>query len=187
MIMDFVNEKIFVASLSVIGALLTAFITSRFRPRAVIQYSVKHAFSFFIKRETGGFIIHTKSILIMNTGKGSAKDIEVIFAYPPEQCKIWPPCDYEMVENAEKFFIIKVRRMTKKSNVSIEILHSIGDPPNVVAVTHEDGKGREIALNIQPMYTKPVFITVLSLMFLGVVMAFYFVINTIMYLRSFSI
>lgn len=89
-----------------------------------------------------------------------------------------------MIQNSEKFFIIKIKRMTKKSNVLVEMLHSIGDTPEVVAVTHEDGKAKEISLNIQPMYNKLTFMSVLFLMFLGVVMVFYIIINFAFYLRS---
>ncbi|WP_455176908.1 hypothetical protein [Azospirillum melinis] len=184
-----IQKELIVAMLSFASSIIVGLIVPRLQPKASIRYSVKHAFNFFVEAANNNqsFIVQTRSVLITNNGRGTAKDVEIVLAFRPDMFKVWPPCFYASGINDENYFFIKIPRMTNKTSHSLEILQIRNnekniDPPNVISVTHEGGSAQPIEVQAQPIITKRVRYIALFLMFLGAAFCFYAVYSTGIYL-----
>lgn len=180
--MEDFQQKLIIAALSFGLSSISTLIAAKARPRARILVAQAHQFSFDLKGNDGIFIVNTRTILIQNSGRDIAKNIEVCFTAEPANYKIWPPCEYTTTENKENFFFIKIEKMTAKSHLVIEMLQSVSDLPNLISVNHEGGAAKPIEVQPQQIYSKQTQYFLAFLVILGGSSIFFIIIMLALYI-----
>ena len=165
-----------------IGKVLDNFL--RRRPILIAHYG--HA-SGFASRTTNGepFNVNTHSVIIRNVGKKSANNVRVTHNYLPE-ISVYPSVQYDIndVPDGGKEILFPI--LTPKEEITINYLYF---PPVTVAqiltsVKADEGAAKIINVWLAPLPSKLFLFTTSYLWFAGLIATVYFVINFILYLRS---
>ncbi|CAN0479097.1 unnamed protein product [Laminaria digitata] len=173
--MSLLEEQLLSIGSAVILTFIAAWLAVKLQPRAKLQVYQPHQFSFNVpgrasadldQPEIPNLMVHTKTILIRNAGRGSAEDVEICHGSRPENFKIFPPCDYEEFNNNESFHFVRISSMPPKTEYAIELL-SGRDLPILVSVRHKTGNAQFMSMQIIPQLTHVQTYLAQALMLLG--------------------
>jgi hypothetical protein len=116
--------------------------------------------------------VSTKTVTIVNPGRCSAHDVELVLNWPVETVHIWPQRAYRKEVNPEGRLSVTFEALAPKENLAIH-LFSEGDSPEVVNVRSRDAIGKRV--NILPMRVYPIWFnySCLLLLFLGIASIIY--------------
>jgi hypothetical protein len=112
--------------------------------------------------------IHTAHYIIQNMGRLGAKDVEVVFNYPPTEISVWPQRKYTPETTRENRLIVKFDFIAPREFVEIAVLNLDTDLPDLLNVKCLDGVGKPVQINYHRAYNKFVNFLILGSMFLGV-------------------
>src|SRR5690242_1807571 len=140
--------------------ILSAFFTALFglvaylsRPKARIHFAVTHGFSHTIppQQQTtppgANTIVNTQSFMFRNSGRGVARDLDIVFNWKPLRYELWPQRSYREEINPDGRLVLKVESLNPREFFVIEVIDT-KNLPNLLSVRCLDGQSR--AVNMVP-------------------------------------
>lgn len=114
------------------------------RTKANLQFNTLHQFAFDLPMQGDDpiLMVFTRSILIENVGRATATNIEVVHHRRPQNLKIFPPVDWSDTEGQENHHFLRIPRLPGKSAVTIEILTTGLEPPNLMSINSDQGAAK---------------------------------------------
>lgn len=110
-------------------------------PAKLVQ-GTKHAFTFLLQEPSldneGNVLsstkmVNTASLMFTNTGKNTAKNIEITFNWKPHHINLSPPRHYEENSSPDKRWTIKFASLAPKEFIGIELLSVNADLPQITS------------------------------------------------------
>lgn len=145
------------------------------KPRLI--YYLTNMASFLLSGRTP-MVIGTHTIMIQNTSKIRAEEIEVCHTSAQQYFQVYPDVPHEIITTPQGGQIIKFRDLTGKNTITISYLYVLtSDSPSYLPqyARSKDGFIKEISTIHSPIFPKWVNFILITLMFLG----FVFLINLI--------
>ena len=168
----------FIALLKVpgfLGALITGCIALAlryFQPASRIIWGTSHGFTFALPPpqaqqgvEQAGqrqenvpsvqnpLMVHTRTIFLVNRGRVSAENVEIILNFTPQHFSLWPQMNYTSAVNPENRFIIKLESLSVREYTSIELIQVGAELPQLLNVRSSNGISKEVTM--APLRTFP--------------------------------
>lgn len=139
------------------------------QPKSIVVWGISHGFAHAIPQQTGPvLLLYTRSILVRNAGRASAKDVEFYFNFKPEHFQIWPVIQFTSELTADGRFLVKIPFIRQNESFGIEVIQTQVAPPNLLTVRSMEGECKEV--NMAPMQVFPNWFNILfaALMVLGI-------------------
>src|SRR5919201_4356594 len=171
--------------ISLAFALLTAAILHLFRSRAKLVWAVAHEFTFLITPPPPSvppgvpppapvsINIHTASVILINSGRAAATDVELTFNWKPEQYNVWPVRPYETHTSPDKRYTLRFSSLAPREQFQIELIGP--QLPALLTVRSKECVGKQKAMRPTIVYPRWFEATVFILLFLGLASIFYFI------------
>jgi hypothetical protein len=176
--------------ISLISALILAGILYLFRARAKLVWATAHGFTFLLPTASvaspqspgqqttlpanvpPNFNIHTGSLIVLNTGRIPATEVEVTFNWQPPNYNIWPVRPHDTYTSPDNRFTLKFANLAPKEQFLVEQI-SPQPLPQIMSVRCKECVGK--AINMRPTVVFPGwFIALLwGLIFLGATSVIY--------------
>jgi hypothetical protein len=164
--------------IAVILTALMAVIRHWLKPKALVIWGTSHGFTFIIPKEaspaSGPFPVHTGTVFVQNVGKGVAEDIEVVFNYRPQHFQLWPSLNYDVAENPEHRFTIRIKNLGPREYTTVEMLSANVELPTTLRVRTPCGEAKSVMYAPMRLYSRWFNISMFVLAVLGVCALMYF-------------
>jgi hypothetical protein len=173
--------------ISLAFALVTAGILYFFRARAKLVWAVAHDFVFLITPPPPAPVqsgvqppapspinVHTASVVLLNSGRAAATDVEITFNWQPEQYNIWPVRPYETHTSPDRRYTLRFSSLAPGEQFQIELISS-QQLPGLLSVRSKECVGRQRAMRPMLVYSRELNATIFVLLFLGLASIFYFI------------
>ena len=148
--------------LTIISSLIALFFAARGRLRW--YQTGQYVYSMPIEGQLN-LTVHTKQIWIVNTGRASIKNIEIVLNFKPQHFEIWPPRNYTQKDHPggtrESILIDNLAPREGFMLAMLESRQNIG-LGEVNAVRSETDWGRQVAMHFARNY--PVWLTTARIM-----------------------
>jgi hypothetical protein len=102
-------------------------------------------------------LLFTRTLVLRNTGRKEATNIEIALAVAPTVYRVWPPTETEDKRDATGHFFIKIKRLPPKSQLSVETLTE-NLQPVLAGISHDSATVHLRPVNIIPVLSRPTFI-----------------------------
>jgi hypothetical protein len=165
---------------SLLVPVITTVVTWLFQARARIKWSV-HSHKMFLTEQNVTLpdgttqakpgSIRVMSLFVVNTGRQTAEDVEVVFNWSPQLHHLWPQRQYSHAINPDGRFILSLPSLGAKEFVGVEALTI--DRPEVIQVRSKQGPGKNIMMGPQKIFPTWVRVVVLYLLFMGLAASVY--------------
>ncbi|MDY4386403.1 MULTISPECIES: hypothetical protein [Pectobacterium] len=149
---------------SILVPLITFLLNNFLKSTAKMAIGELHQFSFLIeepiRNENGDIIkpkqiIHTKSYVIINEGRETAKKFELIFNFKTDMhLNIWPARPYTEGYDQNGRYILTFDYVAPKENFRCEVLSINSDLPVLLSSRSEQGLTKFISLYPQKILNK---------------------------------
>ena len=138
--MEFIQEygkEIFSLSIPIIVLI----VGNLLRAKAKLQLGVLHTFTFIVDEpqfdNEGNQIspkqtVHTSSHLIINTGKDSTTNIEIMFNWKPQYVNIWPPRHYDETTENDGRYILLFNNLAPGEQIKCELFSINAELPPLI-------------------------------------------------------
>ncbi|WP_041793823.1 hypothetical protein [Micavibrio aeruginosavorus] len=139
------------------------------QPKANVIWGIPHGFTFRIPQQNGtSILMHTSSILVRNSGRAEARDVEFYFNFKPEHFEIWPIIEFKTDTTSDGRYIIKIPFIKRNEFFTIELIQAHAQTPELLNVRAIEGRCKNV--NMAPMQIFPHWINAIicSLLILGV-------------------
>jgi hypothetical protein len=144
-------------------ALLVPFITwvlnVGLKAKVKLIWASPHAFTFLVQEPLHGSDgkvvtqtqkVCTASIKVMNTGRETANNVELVFNWRPHYLNLWPVRHYEVKTDQDNRHILIFTNLSPKEEIGIEIMSINADLPALLQVRSAECQ----ALNVPLMWIK---------------------------------
>jgi hypothetical protein len=130
------------------------------RPRARIHFAVTHGFSHTIRPQqqttppSPNIIVNTQTFTFRNSGRGVARDLEIVFDWKPLQYELWPQRSYREEHNPDGRLVLKVESLNPREFFAVEVIDT-KNLPSLLSVRCLDGQSRAVDMvptRIFPMW-----------------------------------
>jgi len=171
-----------------------ATLVAKFFPRssqADLSFSDRHNYTFVITNievdDAGApiekmYAIHTRSMFILNSGRGTLTNVELVLNWQPKCVNIWPSRYHEPRVVSDKRFSILFPSLAPGERVSVDILDIDRELPFVIAARSDQAVARNVNLVWVPEQKQKRLWLRTALMVLGAAAAVYLAISLIQYL-----
>ncbi|EKN4699506.1 hypothetical protein NFB77_15895 [Yersinia ruckeri] len=148
------GKEIFSLLLTVLAWVLN----QHFKAKGKLIIGHLHEFTFLVKeplRDSDGNItnplqtIHTRSIIIENTGRETATKIELIFNFKPMYLNTWPYRKMTEVTESDQRYIVQFDSLSPKEHIKIEVLSINHNLPDVIYARSEQSVAQHIIIQPQ--------------------------------------
>lgn len=149
------------------------------RPRVKLIWGLKNIYTHVMRRTKEGeqpLAIHTAHYVIQNSGRASAKDVEIVFNYAPDETTVWPQRQYTAVLNREARLVLRLDFIAPGEFIDVSIININKALPELLSVQNPEIIGKQVNINYVRAFPTWVYILMWASMFLGVV----FIIEKIM-------
>lgn len=158
------NSDIMAAVLTALLAIVIRF----FQPKSSLKWGKSHLFTYLIPQKGGGSqTIHSQSLILWNSGRAAAEDIEIYLNYEPEHFEIWPVCEYSIKELENRRFLLGIKYIEKKKQYNLEFLQSVGEIPSILQIRTKHGEAKMVNFGPQPVYSKGSRLAISAILLLG--------------------
>ena len=175
---------------AVLVPLIVFFLNTKFKPKAQLKFGVLHQFTFLVQQplyDENGVLLsptqtaHTQSLIIKNTGKECANNIEIVLNWQTI-INIWPIRSYSESLDKDGRFILIFSSLSPDEELKIELLSINKDLPSVITVRSDDCISENVTFNYYQ--TIPLWrIRVIRILFgIGFIASFYLLITFIQFL-----
>lgn len=181
--MEFIQEygkEIF----SFLIPLFTVFVVHIFRAKAKLQLGVPHIFTFMVDvpllDDEGNQIAPTQAVntishLIINAGKESATNIEILFNWKPQHLNLWPPIHYEERTEKDDRYVLLFDNLAPQEQIKCELLSINTDLPELLNVRSKECVAKRVNLVSQLLITNPLKAFIMYLFFAGIAFTVYII------------
>ena len=165
--------------------LVSAFILWVFRARAKLMWGLSHGFAFQIRPQAppptandeqvpapAPFLVHSRSLLLVNQGRLPATNAEVVFNWRPENFEVWPARPFETASNPDGRFTVRFSSVAPEERIQIELLNA-HDTPAVMNVRCSECVGVQIPIAPARQFQRWIIALVWTLIFFGTVAVVY--------------
>lgn len=192
LIMEFIQEygkEIFSLSIPIIVLI----VGNLLRAKAKLQLGVPHIFTFIVDEprfdNEGNQIspnqtVHTISHLIVNAGKDSATNIEIMFNWKPQYVNIWPPRHYEETTENDGRYILLFNNLAPGEQIKCELLSINAELPPLINARCKECVAKEVTLVSQLLITNPLLSFVAYLLLAGIAFTVYIIILLLEFLLA---
>lgn len=123
-----------------------------FSPSAKLNHSIRHAFHYLINeplfdkdgnklQETQG--VQVASISVANSGRSTAKSVEIVFNWKPSYINVWPIRSYTDETHPDGRYSVKLESLASKEVFGLELLAVNRNLPEIVNVRCEQVESAE--------------------------------------------
>ena len=179
--MDIVQD--YAKELASLAAVLIAFLLNKhFRPRAKIIYGIRNSFTFLVDQPLRGpdgqeirptQSVTTRSFSISNTGKETAKNVEITFNWKPQFINVWPPRNFKTSDSAHGRFSVILDSLSPEEIFGIELLSINSNLPEITVVRCDECVGDEVPMSPQEVQPTWRIIAGTYLVFAGIAATIY--------------
>lgn len=156
-------------------------INIKLKPTAQLSVGTLHQFTFLIQEplyNAKGELTsqcqtaHTQSIIIKNTGKDTATNIEAVINWKTI-INIWPIRSYEEKSDKDGRYIMIFNSLSPKEEIRVELLSINKDLPALITVRANECIGQNILMNYYPVVPVWKVRILVTLAFFGLAAAIY--------------
>lgn len=167
---------------ALVTPLIAALVTRSIQPKAKLFHSVRHAFTYVIqepiKNSEGQIIapsqvVHVSSISVANSGKSTAKNVEIVFNWKPQYLNVWPLRHFTTLDHEDHRFSILVDSLAPREVFGVSLLSVNKDLPGLCNVRSEQATSVERLMQPQIVYPKWFNSLALLLAFMGLATTIY--------------
>lgn len=153
-------------------------------PAAKLRHSIRHAFHYIINtpllNEKGEVVRETQdvqvaSISVVNSGRASAKNVEIVFNWKPEYFNVWPIRLFSEKVHPDGRFSVHLDSLAPKEVFGLELLSVNRNLPEVVNVRSEQVESIEKKMIPQVVVSKQIAGLIVIIMLFGVFSLAYFI------------
>lgn len=119
--------------------------------------------------------IQTASLIVQNSGREPATDVEVTFNWKPYIYNIWPSRPYDIHVSPDNRFTLKFANLAPKEFFQVELISPGLNLPQVMSVRCRECAGKLIQMRPMRVWPNWVYAILSCLMLLGVSAIIYFV------------
>ncbi len=147
-----------------IVALFVPFITwtlnTLLKPKARLLLASPHNFTFLVHQprlDTDGNVItptqtvQTKSIVLRNAGRETAKNVELVFNWKPLCLNVWPSRHYIEHDEPDRRYILLFESLAPNEIIGCELLTINDALPDLITARSEQCVAQTIAMSPQPV------------------------------------
>jgi len=166
-------------------SLLTLLIAAISQARVRLRWGTSHGFVHSVQtqpqegQESNCQYICTESHIIANWGNKTAHKVDVTLNFPPLSCEVWPQRYYTKLVNPENKLIIRFDYLNPMSSVTLNVINVGLEGPQILSVTSEESNGEFVHFIPVRRFSSPVALSIVLLLFLGIVTASYLLIRII--------
>jgi hypothetical protein len=154
------------------------FLNRQFQPSAKLYHSIRHTFRFLVPeplRNKDGEVlrpnqtVHVASVSVTNTGRKTAKPVEITFNWKPMHINVWPHRHFETKDAPDGRHTVVLESLAPKEIFGMELLSINADLPAICNVRSEQIESVERAMILQIVQPQRVLVFVAWLMLLGAI------------------
>jgi hypothetical protein len=170
-------------------ALVTALVLWLFRARAKLLWGLTHAFAFTVRPEAPppapdgaqlpappSFLIHSRSLILVNAGRSPATNVEVVFSWRPQNFEVWFPRPFEEISSPDGRFTMRFANLAPREQFQIELL-SAHEMPLVLNVRCIECVGTQIPIRPMRVWPKWMYVIFWCFCLLGLAAVVYVVLT----------
>ena len=125
------------------------------RPRAKLIWTSPHSFTFLVQepmRDGEGQVIrqsqtvHTASIRVINTGRDTARRVEMVFNWKPSYLNLWPVRSYDEKSDGDRRYMLVFDSLAPKEELGIEVMSVNQDLPGLLHVRSAECVAKNVRL-----------------------------------------
>jgi hypothetical protein len=142
------------------------------KPKVKLIWGQKTNFSHVLRPKKDGDLpvrVSTSHYIVQNSGRASAKDIEIVFNYAPDEVSIWPQRAYKLEKNSEGRLIAKLDFLAPKEFIDVFLLSVANDLPELLNVKNPEFVGKAVNIGHHQIFPKVVYYAMILGMFLGAI------------------
>lgn len=94
----------------------------------------------------------TRSLLVANTGKETATNVELVFNWKPPYLNVWPPRHYQELTAPDKRHVLKFSSMAPNEFIACELFVINGEIPELVIVRSDQCVAENIEMLPQQVF-----------------------------------
>lgn len=172
-----------------LAAVLIAFLLNKyFRPRAKIIYGIRNSFTFLVDQplvDADGQEIRpiqtvtTRSLSVSNTGRETAKNVEITFNWKPHFLNVWPPRHFKTSDSAHGRHSVILDSLSPGEIFGVELLSVNSNLPEITVVRSEECVGNEVIMSPQQVQPAWKISIATYLIFAGIAATFYLIVTII--------
>lgn len=176
---------------SILVPFITWFLNVGIKAKAKLIWGSPHFFNFLVQepiRDSAGNIlqptqmVRTASIRVINTGRETAHQIELVFNWKPQYINLWPVRHYEVHSDQDGRHILIFDNLSPKEEIGIEIMSINAELPALLVVRSAECTAQNVQL-MWVRYVSPwIRGTALFFMFLGLSAAVYWLVTLVQFL-----
>lgn len=179
---------------SLVFTLIGALLLYLFRARVRLVWAIPHGFTFLLQSSTVAaaqpaaqqgqvqnslpqtFNVNTGSVIVSNSGRVPATDVEVTFNWKPDNYNIWPARPYETLTSADNRFTLKFANLAPKEQFGVELI-SAKELPLVVSVRCKERVGKQLQMRPTVVYPNWMLVSFFLLALLGAASVVYLILK----------
>jgi len=162
---------------SVSSGLVLLAITLFVQARPKIIWANLYQFVHRLPAQDGETIAHTRTVLVQNVGRKTARDVEIVFNWQPQALSVWPQRAYEERVNPEGRHIIFFADLAPKEYSNIDVINIGSDAPECISVRCPDRMAKEVQTYHQILLPGWLRIGLQLVLFIGACTCIYFVLQ----------
>ena len=142
------------------------------KPKVKLIWGEKTNFSHILRPKKDGEVpvkVSTSHYIVQNSGRASAKDIEIVFNFAPDEVSIWPQRGYKLENNSEGRLIVKLDFLAPREFVDVFLLSITNNLPELLNVKNPEYVGKPVVVGYHHVLPKAVYFAMILGMFLGAV------------------
>lgn len=174
------------AGQALIIAAITGIVAQVLSPRGKLVWAVSHQHHYRMPRldASGHFPVVTQQVWFQNTGRSTIGDIEIVLNWKPQHFEIWDPREYNNVTLEDGRYILKFPSLNPQEFFTLSMIDTLNDIPAVLNVRWSGGRGVLVAMGPQRIFPRAFELTIVSLLFIGIVSILYFALQFIIHIST---
>lgn len=111
--------------------------------RVRLQVVQPHRFTFLLQEQPSANdtapapadgVAHTNTIMILNNGRVTATNVEVVFNFQPQFLNVWPPRSFTTILTSDRRHVLVFESLAPKEQIWCEVLAIKTNIPEVIVV-----------------------------------------------------
>lgn len=103
--------------------LIVGYALSRLEARPRLLWYLPPEFNFVVEGTQGPIPVNTAGVVVQNTGRAKAENVEIFLSFRPLTLQIKPTQDYEQKTLEDNQHVIRLRSLAPKESVSVQVLY----------------------------------------------------------------
>jgi hypothetical protein len=140
---------------SLIVPFITWFLNVGVKAKAKLIWTNPHSFTFLVQepiRDDEGNVIQptqnvsTASIKVINIGRDTAHNVELVFNWKPKYSNLWPVRHYEEKTDKDGRYMLIFENLSPKEEIGLEIMCNNAELPALLVVRSAECTAKNVAL-----------------------------------------